>query len=933
MGDMDDIVKDFLVESNENLDQLDRDLVALEKDPTAREVLASIFRTIHTIKGTSGFLGFSRLGSVAHVGENLLSSLRDGRLLLSAEITSALLGLVDAVRGMLVNIESTGKDGEGDYTSLIETLTRLQGSDKKSSAPPPVPAAPDPVCPTPDLAFVPELPDEAKHEAWRADPALPLGEILVQAGRAQSEKVTEALKLQHEGDDRRLGEILVEKGAAKPAAVQDALQVQAEARAPALSDSNIRVDVGLLDKLMNLVGELVLARNQILQFSSTQQDTSFLNTSQRLNLITTELQEGVMKTRMQPIGNIWSKFPRVVRDLATGCGKQIRLEMEGKETELDKTLIEAIKDPLTHLVRNSVDHGVELPEVRVAAGKPPEGRLFLRAFHEGGQVNIEISDDGAGIDVERVKQKALVKSLITLEQASRMNDRELMNLIFLPGLSTAEKVTNVSGRGVGMDVVKTNIEKIGGTVDVQSRPNHGTTLKIKIPLTLAIIPALIVTSGGDRYAIPQVSLLELVRLEGEQARKGIEMIHGAPVYRLRGKLLPLAYLNQQLSVGGNGVESNLHGRVDRNDLSLSLSDISGVDFASVGKKHEAWISNLKGFLNGKGTLTATQAGDYRGCDLGKWLYSSAMTELHEVPEIQQLKRIHQAFHETVQEVISAQSTGNTPRSKQEFTKAEALSGQIISQLADLERQKAAGSAANIVVLQADDRQFGLVVDEINDTEEIVVKPLGKQLKGITTFAGATIMGDGQVALILDVLGLAQRANVVSEIRDRSVGENSQLTESHNDDVESLLLLRGPDNGRMAMPLSLVARLEEFSRNCVEKAEGRDVVQYRGQILPLIHLSSALPERREQSRRSDSSSIDAESEKIQVVVYADNGRSVGLVVDRILDIAQEKIKTQKRSGRQGTLGSMVVQGRVTELLDVKGIIQSADASFFAEPAAA
>ncbi len=641
----------------------------------------------------------------------------------------------------------------------------------------------------------------------------------MQSGVTTPEQIQEALALQHEGDARHIGEILVENGVAKPAAIQEALQGQAEARSSALSESNIRVDVGLLDKLMNLVGELVLARNQILQFSSTQQDSTFLNTTQRLNLITTELQEGVMKTRMQPIGNIWSKFPRVVRDLATGCGKHIRLEMEGKETELDKTLIEAIKDPLTHLVRNAVDHGVETPDKRVAAGKPAEGRLFLRAFHEGGQVNIEISDDGAGIDVERVKQKALAKSLITLDQASRMNDRELMNLIFLPGLSTAEKVTNVSGRGVGMDVVKTNIEKIGGTVDIQSRPGNGTTLKIKIPLTLAIIPALVVTSGGDRYAIPQVSLLELVRLEGEQARKGIEMIHGAPVYRLRGKLLPLAYLNEQLFVGKN------------NDA-----------------------------------------------------------------------------------------------------RVESLSGQMAVLLTNHEQHTAAGSALNIVVLQADDRQFGLVVDEINDTEEIVVKPLGKQLKGIATFAGATIMGDGQVALILDVLGLAQRANVVSEVRDRSVGENTAQTEAHHDESESLLLLRGPDNGQMALPLSLVARLEEFTRSSLERAEGRDVVQYRGQILPLIHLSSALPERREKSRSCDPSEPEAENEKIQVVVYSDQGRSVGLVVDRILDIAQEKIKPQKRAGREGTLGSMVVQGRITELLDVKGIIQSADASFFAEPAA-
>ena len=759
-----------------------------------------------------------------------------------------------------------------------------------------------------------------------------MGELLVQAGTTSPEQVHEALNLQHDGDVRRIGEILVEQGAAQPAAIHEALQGQAEARASVLSESNIRVDVCLLDKLMNLVGELVLARNQILQFSASQQDSTFLNTTQRLNLITTELQEGVMKTRMQPIGNIWSKFPRVVRDLATACGKQIRLEMEGKETELDKTLIEAIKDPLTHVLRNSVDHGVEMPEARVAAGKPVEGRLFLRAFHEGGQVNIEISDDGAGIDIERVKQKALAKSLITLDQASRMNERELMNLIFLPGLSTAEKVTNVSGRGVGMDVVKTNIEKIGGTVDVHSRRGHGTTLKIKIPLTLAIIPALVVTSGGDRYAIPQVSLLELVHLEGEQARKGIEMIHGAPVYRLRGKLLPLACLNQQLCVGKyeEGANQLIHGNPATS--SPSGSDADALDSVLARNKHEQCKSRLLEFLNGKGTLTTALAASYKDCAFGEWLYSPALKESLQLAEMQQLEKLHEHFHQVVGEIFTSKASSDNARSKQELARVESLSDQIVSLLSEVERLKAAGNAAHIVVLQADDRHFGLVVDEINDTEEIVVKPLGKQLKGITTFAGATIMGDGQVALILDVLGLAQRANVVSEVRDRNVGENTSQTETHQDEGESLLLLRGPDNGRMAMPLSLVARLEEFSRSAVETAAGRDVVQYRGQILPLIHLSAALPDRRERPRGSDSPESETESEKIQVVVYTDQGRSVGLVVDRILDIAQEKVKTQNREGRQGTLGSMVVQGRVAELLDVKGIIQSADSRFFAKPAA-
>src|SRR5580692_3218588 len=516
-----DIVQDFLVESYENLDRLDRELVGLEKNPHDRDALGSVFRTIHTIKGTCGFLGFSQLEKVAHMGENVLTRLRDGQLTLNRELTTALLEMVDAVRQMLGSIEATGGEGKRDDTKLIATLTRLQ---QLPEAQPVSKAAPVP----------------ATTSEGAASPSS-IGDILMQTTGVTSVEIQFATEKQKEGDPRRLGEILVEQGAVQPGDIVDALRIQQSSRThTGASDSTIRVDIGLLDKVMNLVGELVLARNQVLQFASRMKDTGFLAASHRLNLITTELQAGVMKTRMQPIGNIWGQFPRTVRDVALGCGKEVGIEMEGKETELDKTIIEAIKDPLTHLVRNSVDHGIELPEDRVKAGKDRAGRLILRAFHEGGQVNIEISDDGAGLNAERIRKKAVERALITPEQAIRMPEREIFNLIFLPGFSTAEKVTNVSGRGVGMDVVKTNVEKIGGTVDVQSTLGRGTTVRVKIPLTLAIIPALVVTCGGDRYAIPQVSLLELVRLEADEVAKGIEFVHGAPVYRLRGRLLPLS---------------------------------------------------------------------------------------------------------------------------------------------------------------------------------------------------------------------------------------------------------------------------------------------------------------------------------------------------------------------------------------------------------
>ncbi len=755
----DDVVVEFLVESNENLDLLDRELVQLEKDPSNRSTLASIFRTIHTIKGTCGFLGFTKLESVAHVGENLLSRLRDGEIALTPEITTALLRMVDAIRQMLQSIEAVGNEGERDDAELIKTLTRLHQGGTSASA-------------ETAAASAANAAESNGHVAEVAAPPLIKAPVVEPQKMNGSEAASERSELANENSSEGQPAQSTDKGS--------------------VSDASIRVDVGLLDKLMNLVGELVLARNQILQFTNSTEDTGLVATSQRLNLITTELQEGVMKTRMQPIGNIWSKFPRTVRDVAAACGKQIRIEMEGKETELDKTIIEAIKDPLTHIVRNSADHGIEKPERRVAVGKPAEGRLLLRAYHEGGQVNIEISDDGAGLDGEKIRKKALEKGLISQEQAARLTDREAVNLIFLPGFSTAEKVTNVSGRGVGMDVVKTNIERIGGTVDVQSKAGVGTTVRMKIPLTLAIIPALIVTSGGDRYAIPQISLLELVRLEGEAALKEIELIQGAPVYRLRGRLLPLVYLNRELKVGADGAGKN------------------------------------------------------------------------------------------------------------------------------------SNAVVNIVVLQADERQFGLVVDEINDTEEIVVKPLGKQLKGIKTFAGSTIMGDGRVALILDVLGLAQASNVVSESRGRAMTDKEAQAASATGEKQTMLLFQCGADGRMAMNLGLVARLEEFKSEMIEKAGDRKVVQYRGQIMPLISVSEYL-------HLHHANGNGVTNEPMQVVVYSEQGKSVGLVVDRILDIVEEAIVPQKPSKQSGLLGSAVIQQKVTDLLDVRGLVRTANPSFFEEEA--
>jgi len=818
-----EIVKDFLVESYENLDRLDRDLVGLEKNPRDKEALAGVFRTIHTIKGTCGFLGFNKLEKVAHVGENLLTRLRDGQLTLNPERTTALLGMVDAVRQMLKEIQSTGQDGEVDYPELRERLTRLQtpaagdaGSAPAAAvlSPPPGPVELKLESKPAEKLETPTSPQEKHSVPATVEPALPqvvpaaesrkrgddskrkptrgkIGGVLVDRGAVKAEDIALALQEQEKGDARRIGEILVGSGAAKHDDILAAQQVL-DAKLRDTPQETIRVGINVLDKLMTLVGELVLARNQLLQISNTVEDASLQAVSQRMNLIATELQGEVMKTRMQPIGNIWGQFPRTVRDVALGCGKEVNIEMEGKETELDKTIIEAIKDPLTHLVRNSVDHGIELPEVRAKAGKDRTGRLILRAFHEGGQVNIEITDDGAGLNVDRIRKKALERAVITSEQAARMSEREIFNLIFLPGFSTAEKVTNVSGRGVGMDVVKTNVEKIGGTVDVQSALGKGTTVRVKIPLTLAIIPALVVTCGGDRYAIPQVSLLELVRLEADEVAKGIELVHGAPVYRLRGRLLPLIYLSRELKL----------------------------------------------------------AADVR---------SAAETD----------------------------------------------------------------GAVNIVVLQADDRQFGLVVDQINDTEEIVVKPLRKQLKSVKTFAGSSIMGDGKVALILDVLGLAQRASVVSETRDRALAAKATDSAAKTD-KQTFLLFAGPGDSRMAIPLSALARLEEFPVAQVEMSGSQWVTQYRGQILSLIRLNVVMEERRNRLRALQAPPT-ADSGPIQVLVLQHEGRSFGLVVDKILDIVEDRADVKSAATRASVLYSVLIGDRVTELLDIPAILRGADST--------
>jgi two-component system chemotaxis sensor kinase CheA len=757
---MDAIIAEFLAESVENLDQLDQDLVSLEKNPSDREVYGRIFRTVHTIKGTCGFLAFGTLESVTHVGESLLGRLRDGEMELTPEITTDLLGLIDAVRAILGNIDATGAEGDDEYSELV---ARLQSHDDVASGKKPKPKSAT-------KKSAPKVPTTSKKAA----------------GTKKKAKATEATKRTRGATPEM--ELPQKTGPGDPESDNENLELTS---APAVAETNIRVDVRVLDHLMNLVGELVLARNQLVQHLATSQDPHLASSAQRLDSITSELQEAVMRTRMQPISSIWRKLPRFTRDLALSFGKEVEFEMEGEETDLDKSVIEAIKGSLLHLVRNSVDHGIEAPDVREAHGKPRAGKLRLRAHHEGGNVVIEVRDDGGGLDHERIVARAVKAALVTEEQSANLSQTAIEALIFQPGFSTASKVTNISGRGVGLDVVRTNVESMGGSIELQSEPGQSTTFRVKIPLTLAIVSVLLVRADDHRIAIPQASVVELIRVEQNGEKADIEDLGGVPVYRLRGKLLPLVFLDRELGVREN-----------------SSPDVK----------------------------------------------------------------------------------------------------------------------ANIIVLQGDDRQFGLVVAGVEDSQEIVVKPLGRLLSGLP-FAGATILGDGQIALILDVFRLGLSAGVVSENRVHTAAAQISNAVKARAKTERLVCLDGEHGEKLAIDFDQVSRLEYFQRTSLERVGHQLVVQYGDEILQLIELQKTLPERRKEARNP---SDRVKTETVPVIVCTVKGRRIGLVAHRIADIIDEDLKARRSGSRDGVRGCAVIRDHVTEILDLEALIQIADPSFFERP---
>jgi two-component system chemotaxis sensor kinase CheA len=756
---MDELTREFLIESQEGLDRMERCLTELEERPQDAGLIGDIFRSVHTIKGTTGFLGFKRLEKLAHSGENLLGMVREGKLIAGREIITGLLHLLDGLRAILKTIEASDTEGEGDDSVLIVRLEELQApAQAQAQAKHPARAKAGARSASATAAA---LPAEEKSETHAAPapsittPAPSAGAPVAEAASVVAAPVPDAA---HPPEPLP---------AAAPAEADDA----AKSRVPIVgsaAESSLRVDVTLLNRMMNLVGELVLTRNQVLQ--ATAADPSMTLLSRRLDMVTADLRENVMKARMQPVSNIFSKMPRIVRDLSQILGRRVRMQVEGQDTELDKSLLEAIKDPLTHAVRNSLDHGIEPPEVRQAAGKNPEGTLKLRAAQEGSHVIIEVSDDGAGIAVDKVRQKAIERGLVSAERAAHLAERELLQLIFLPGFSTAAAVTNVSGRGVGMDVVRTNVEKIGGKVEIDSRAGKGTTLRLRIPLTLAIIPALIVRSINQSFALPQGALSELVHIPPEQAAAAIEWIENAPLYRLRGQLLPLVFLDKLLMPGA---------------------------------EHKL----------------STERDNF------------------------------------------------------------------------------------IAVLDADGRRFGLVVDGLADPEEIVVKPLSAVLKDIGLFSGATVLGNADLALILDPGSIALKAGVT--VREEEVARASE-EEADGEAKKSLEYLLVEVAGRQAaVPLTEVLRIEQLPLKRIEYIGYRPVLNFEGQLLPVEDSGGVL------------AAQGNPEQQIIVVVCRDGNRQVGIAVSHVLDVAAGgdlfEAGTTQRTG-----GVTLLKERVTGVVDLGSV---------------
>jgi two-component system, chemotaxis family, sensor kinase CheA len=961
----DETLQMYLEESLDHLSDIENDFLAIEENGADinEDLVNKVYRAAHSIKGGAGFMGLTNIKDLTHEMENILGQIRSREMIPTPDIVNILLKAADALKDLMDNILNSNEMDISEHVAALQAVLEAgkapspQPPQKAAQAPPAPASPPEPAEPANSSQphkLTLTLPGGSLQLALEIDRLAPLFEqskfvYLVQMNVADdilaSGKTCKGILEEMEQTGTILGANIPLKPAAKledqwapdvpvlliafgsilkpgdinilfevkndqilelrsdhnlydlngrsaghndPGADKETMDIPPAAdntntdaaieeapepletaepetiHAPETNpsetepaakqskrtgkvehDTSLRVHVSLLDQLMTLAGELVLSRNQLMQSITSADQRGSEIAGQRIDLITSELQEAIMLTRMQSIGNVFNKFPRVVRDLAQNLGKKIELTLEGKDVELDKTIIEAIGDPLTHLVRNSVDHGIEKPDVRKRSGKNPTGTIFLKAYHEAGQVNIEITDDGKGLDGNKLAAKALEKGLITEEQVKIMSAREKTNLIFLPGFSTAEKVTDVSGRGVGMDVVKTNLDRLGGIIDIDSEPGKGTTIRIKLPLTLAIIPCQIVLTGGERYAIPQVNLEELLRIPPEQVRKRIERVGNADVVRLRGNLLPLIRLADVIGIQPQYIDPESgEARPDRRN---SLVDRRSKHSPILPAKEE------------EAPETAVEDND---------------------AEIQGRRKVE-------------------------------------------ERRFHANSALNIVVVSTGAMKYGMVVDDLHDSEEIVVKPLGRDLKKCQGYAGATIMGDGRVALILDVSNLAMMAGLISVEGTSRAAEVARAEEEEvlaGQDKQSLLIFRSAEDEQFAAPLNLVERIEKIKTSDIEHLGGKRVMKYRGGSLPLFSIDEVAMVK-----------PLTESDHLLVVVFNVSQREVGLLAMGPVDAQEVNLNIDGVTLRQdGIMGSAIINDTTTLLVDIYEIVRALNPEWFEEP---
>jgi two-component system chemotaxis sensor kinase CheA len=722
MENHDEILAEFILEAREIIDRLDGDFVRLEENPGDQALVGNVFRGLHTLKGSSGFFALKRLEKLSHAGESLLGKIRAGQATLDFDKSTRLLEMNDILRSIIEGVEANHIEPAGDDQELIAALLGATPAEIKQ---------------THDKILSP-LTNETPEVVLKQEPQ-PAPEIQVEYAEP-----AEALMPNTPGQ-----EVVVP----------------------------VKVNPEVLDKLMNIASEMVLARNRLLPFSQQSSDKLFTSAVRSIDLLTLELQERMMKMRMQPIFHIWDKFPRLVRDVSAECGKKVRLLQEGSETELDRILLDSIRDPLIHLIRNSIDHSIESPEIRLQKGKSELAYLVLRAAHQNGIVIVEVIDDGAGVDYERVRQRAVSRGLISGEKAQLLNHKELIDLIFLPGFSTRDAITNLSGRGVGMDVVKNNIENIGGSIEVTSIPNEGTHVKLKIPLTLAILPTLFVRSGGEIFLIPQNRILELVRFSPNQPNNGIEDFYGTPTFRLRDKLIPLLFLDEQLKMAKKPLKP----------------------------KQKLFIT----LLNFNGTL------------------------------------------------------------------------------------------------------FGLVVEEVLNIQDIVIKPLGELLRDMSNFAGATIMGDGEVALILDVDGIARKSGLVERLQANPIRQEERYVPTVEEMI-SVLLFEIPGLNKIALPLDSIDHIIKLDPSQIQQNGSREVVYFNEQLMDLVRLDHYV------SGGSKDSHLNHARVPVLTCHYRD--RLYGLVVKQVTDIIEVPAKLHELSTPQrGLNGCIIYNDQVINVLDLEEVL--------------